>query len=123
MVLPQQSIPRSLPPAEDIATWKVALLHNARPKGVSNGQPDDLFEEFDSEETIGSIRDALRGLVAKVVPIEADRSLPRRLALGGFQFAFHRVPQARHPVLHNDVARAGLHRGYGRLVHYRGGYQ
>jgi len=89
MVLPQQSIPRTRPPAEDIATWKVALLHNARPKGVSDGQPDDLFEEYDSEETIESIRDALRELVAKVVPIEADRSLPRRLALGGFQFAFN----------------------------------
>jgi len=89
MVLPQNSIFQSQPPPEELRGWKVALLYNARPRRVSDGQPDDLFEEFDSEETIASIRDALQGLVARVVPIEADRSLPRKLSAGGFDFAFN----------------------------------
>jgi len=89
MVLPQQSTPSARPPEADMAGWKVALLYNARPRGVRSGQPDDLYEEFDSEETIGSIREALQELVGRVVPIEADRSLPRRLAAGGFDFAFN----------------------------------
>jgi D-alanine-D-alanine ligase len=72
-----------------VGNWRIALLHNPRPCAVSNGQPDDMFEEFDSEETIGSIRDALRELVAEVILLPADRSLPQRLAEGGFQFAFN----------------------------------
>jgi len=89
MVLPPHSIPQTHPPAADLRSWRIALLHNARPRSVGNGQPDDLFEEFDTDETIASIRDALLELVAEVVPIEADRSLPRKLADGGFQFAFN----------------------------------
>jgi D-alanine-D-alanine ligase len=89
MVLPPQSVSRAHPPAADLKGWKVALLHNARPENGRAGRPDDLFEEYDSSETIASIQDALQGLVAKVVPVAADRSLPRRLAGGGFQFAFN----------------------------------
>jgi len=89
MVLPPQSVSHACPHAAELRGWKVALLHNARPRSGADGQPDDLFEEFDSDETIASIRDALRELVAKVVPLAADRSLPRRLAEGGFQFAFN----------------------------------
>src|ERR1019366_197281 len=77
------------PPAADLKGWKIALLHNARPLNGTEGQPDDLFEEYDSGETIASIRDALQELVGKVVPVAADRSLPRRLAEGRFQFAFN----------------------------------
>ena len=89
MVLPPQSAPKTLPPAADLRGWKVALLHNPRPRDVDGGRPDDLFEEFDTDDTIASIQDALQELVAKVVPIAADRSLPRKLAAGGFQFAFN----------------------------------
>jgi D-alanine-D-alanine ligase len=89
MVLPPHSTPQTAPPPADLGSWKVALLHNARPRGVAAGRPDDLFEEFDSDETIASIRDALLELVAQVVPIEADRSMPAALAAGGFQFAFN----------------------------------
>jgi len=89
MVLPQQSTPRTRPLEKDMASWKVALLYNGRPHRVGDGQPDDWYEEFDSDETIASIRDALQELVGRVVPIEADRSLPRRLAAGGYDFAFN----------------------------------
>ncbi len=89
MVLPPHLIPQIHPPATDVSGWKVALLHNARPGIVANGQPDDLFEEYDCDETIASIQDALQELVDRVVPVAADRSLPRTLAAGGFQFAFN----------------------------------
>lgn len=69
--------------------WKVALLCNQKPAEVPAGQPDDAFEEFDSCETVTSVRQALSELVSEVVPIPADRLLPRRLAEGGFQFAFN----------------------------------
>ncbi len=70
-------------------SWKVALLCNQRPGVVPSGQPDDVFEEFDSCETVASVRSALSELVAEVVPVPADRSLPRTLSEGGFQFAFN----------------------------------
>ncbi len=89
MVLPPHPTPQTRPPPADLRNWKVALLHNARPLGVPEGRQDDLFEEFDSEETIGSIRVALEELVAEVVPVEADRAMPAALASGGFQFAFN----------------------------------
>jgi D-alanine-D-alanine ligase len=69
--------------------WKVALLHNLRPGDVPAGQPDDCFEEFDSCETVRAVQGALAELVAEVVLIAADRSMPQRLAEGGFQFAFN----------------------------------
>jgi D-alanine-D-alanine ligase len=89
MVLPPNPITQIRQPPADLGRWKVALLYNPRPVETVPGRPDDDFEEFDSAETIGSIRDALRELVAEVVLIEADRSLPGKLAAGGYQFAFN----------------------------------
>ena len=89
MVLPPNTLPTFPPEAADLASWKVALLYNPRPAALSAGTPDDMFEEFDSAETIASIRDALLDLVAEVVPVAADRSLAHRLAEGGFRFAFN----------------------------------
>ena len=63
MVLPPQPAPKTLPPAADLRGWKVALLHNPRPRDVDGGRPDDLFEEFDTDDTIASIQDALQELV------------------------------------------------------------
>jgi D-alanine-D-alanine ligase len=89
MVLPPQPNSKTNPPGADLKGWKVALLHNPRPREVNGGGPDDMYEEFDTDDTIASIRDALEGLVAQVVPIAADRLLPGKLASGGFQFAFN----------------------------------
>jgi D-alanine-D-alanine ligase len=69
--------------------WKVALLHNPRPREVPAGLPDDVYEEYDSSETLAAIRDALQERVREVVPVTADRSMPQRLAEGGFHFAFN----------------------------------
>ena len=69
--------------------WKVALLNNQRPGNIPPGMPDDCFEEFDSCGTVASIRAALLELVAEVVPVAADRTLPQRLSEGGFHFAFN----------------------------------
>jgi D-alanine-D-alanine ligase len=70
-------------------SWKIALLHNPKPGDASPGLPDDFFEEYDSEETIASIKEAIEELGAVVVPIPADCRLPQRLAEGGFQFVFN----------------------------------
>lgn len=69
--------------------WKVALLNNLRPENMPAGMADDCFEEFDSCETVASIRAALLDVVAEVVPIVADRTLPQSLSQGGFHFAFN----------------------------------
>jgi D-alanine-D-alanine ligase len=69
--------------------WKVALLNNLRPSQIPPGLPDDCFEEFDSCDTLASIRSALLEVVAEVVPVSADPSLPQRLSEGGFHFVFN----------------------------------
>lgn len=68
---------------------KVALLHNVKPADAAHDLPDDAFEEFDSEETVGHIARAIAGLGVDVQPVLADRALPRRLEEGGFDFAFN----------------------------------
>jgi len=68
---------------------KIALLHNARPDCTATVFPDDIFEEYDSKETIQSIANALRGLRVTVEPVLADRRLPWRLEGGRYDFAFN----------------------------------
>ncbi len=72
---------------------RVALLYNARPEASAAEPradlPDDAYEEFDSDETIGQIAGALAGLGVEVVPVLADRRLPWRLDEGRFDFAFN----------------------------------
>jgi D-alanine-D-alanine ligase len=63
---------------------RIALLHNPRP--AEQAVPEDAFEEFDSSETIRAICEALNH---DVVPVVADRDLPRKLESGGFDFAFN----------------------------------
>jgi D-alanine-D-alanine ligase len=67
---------------------KIAVLHNPRPADKDIALPDDAFEEYDSNETIEAICDALAAL-GKPEPVVADRRLPWRLAEGGFDFAFN----------------------------------
>jgi D-alanine-D-alanine ligase len=68
---------------------RIALLYNARPERLPAGAPDDAFEEYDTEETVASVAEALRCLPACVDPIAADRRLPWRLEEGRFDFAFN----------------------------------
>lgn len=78
--------------AHTSAKLRVALLYNARPDATTSERPnlpDDAYEEFDSDETIGQIAGALAGLGVDVVPVLADRRLPWRLDEGRFDFAFN----------------------------------
>jgi D-alanine-D-alanine ligase len=68
---------------------KIALLYNSRPDCAATSFPDDTFEEYDSDETIQSIANALRDLGVTVEPILADRRLPWRLEEGHYDFAFN----------------------------------
>lgn len=68
---------------------KIALLYNHRPDCAAVAFPDDAFEEYDSDETIQSIANALRGLGVTVEPVLADRGLPWRLEEGRYDFAFN----------------------------------
>jgi D-alanine-D-alanine ligase len=68
---------------------RIALLHNRRPAEAAPGLPDDAFEEYDSDETIASISEALGQMGMEVEPVLADRQLPRRLEEGRYDFAFN----------------------------------
>ncbi|MGB9179167.1 MAG: ATP-grasp domain-containing protein [Pyrinomonadaceae bacterium] len=68
---------------------RVALLYNARPAQTVLNVPDDAFEEYDSEEIVGNIADALRQLGVEVEPVLADVELPWRLRAGRYDFAFN----------------------------------
>lgn len=68
---------------------RVALLHNRRPAEAAPALPDDTFEEYDSDETIADISNALRQIGMDVEPVLADRQLPERLEEGRYNFAFN----------------------------------
>jgi D-alanine-D-alanine ligase len=69
---------------------RVAILHNPRPDLPPDPSlPEDMFEEFDSPDTIAAITAALAGLGAKAEPVVADRQMPRALEQGRFDFVFN----------------------------------
>jgi D-alanine-D-alanine ligase len=68
---------------------KVALLHNPRPGDYGSEAPNDVWEEFDSVDTIAAIQNALGGFGDEVVPVVADRRMPAHLREGHFDFAFN----------------------------------
>ena len=70
---------------------RIALLVNSRPpiaSSHSSALPDDASEEYDGPDAIAAIAQALAD-VGEVTPLEADRSLARRLDEGAFDFAFN----------------------------------
>ena len=87
---------------------RIALLFNEKTAPPS-GAPDDIFEEYDSLETVGHISAALRGLSAEVDLVPADRRLPWRLEQTRYDFAFNiaegpvglagRAPTTKAPVV------------------------
>jgi D-alanine-D-alanine ligase len=68
---------------------RVAILHNPRPRCPDPAMPDDAYEEYDGEDTIAAVADALAGLGVEPVPIVAGRRLPWCLEQGRFDFAFN----------------------------------
>jgi hypothetical protein len=68
---------------------RVAVLYNPRPRHPDPALPDDAFEEYDGEETIAAITEALAGLGVAPLPIVADRRLSWCLEQGRFDFAFN----------------------------------
>ena len=68
---------------------KLALLHNLRPAAVPAGLPDDVYEEYDCEETLHAIVGALTPLGVAVTPVPADRQLFARLEAGTYDFVFN----------------------------------
>ncbi len=54
---------------------KVALTYNLKREIKERGLPDDYYSEFDSEETIKSIVDALRAGGNEVYLVEADKGI------------------------------------------------
>lgn len=68
---------------------KVALLYNARPTRTVSNIPDDAFEEYDSQETVQSIAEALRPLGVEVEAVQANNEMPWLLREGGYDFAFN----------------------------------
>lgn len=68
---------------------RVALLFNARPMQTSDSLPEDWYEEYDKPETITAVALALQGLGVRVTPLSFDRSLPRKLDEGGYNFVFN----------------------------------
>jgi D-alanine-D-alanine ligase len=69
---------------------KIALIFNGRPTAAAHiaHAPDDVNEEFDDPRTIAAIAAALSPF-GDVVPLEADRTLARRLEEERFTFAFN----------------------------------
>lgn len=67
----------------------VALLFNGRPAAPPEGQPDDLYEEYDSDATVQAIAAPLRALGHTLTPVQADGQLVERLRAGGFDLAFN----------------------------------
>lgn len=68
---------------------RLAFVCNMRPQNAQTQGPDDEFEEFDSPATIQALAN-LFGREGYIVSIlEADRTLPRRLANGHFDLVFN----------------------------------
>ncbi|RXT57138.1 hypothetical protein B6S44_01465 [Bosea sp. Tri-44] len=68
---------------------RVAILHNLRPEQSVGAFPDDMYEEYDTSDTISAICAALADLGLTPVPLVADRQLPCKLQDGQFDFAFN----------------------------------
>ncbi|MFZ4580279.1 MAG: D-alanine--D-alanine ligase family protein [Myxococcota bacterium] len=70
-------------------TRRLALVCNVKPDASSMPGPVDEYEEYDSPQTVA----ALAGLLGRegyiVTVLEADRSLPRKLAAGNFDMVFN----------------------------------
>jgi len=68
---------------------RLALVCNVRPEGLASDGPEDEFEEYDSPTTIAALAQMLTAEGYAVSVLEADRSLPRRLAAGTYDLVFN----------------------------------
>ncbi|GAB4373679.1 MAG: ATP-grasp domain-containing protein [Deltaproteobacteria bacterium] len=58
---------------------RIGLAYNVKPAEVEAGLPEDAFEEYDSEETVGHIRNGLASLGHEVVLLPAGPGIIDRL--------------------------------------------
>jgi D-alanine-D-alanine ligase len=68
---------------------RVAILYNPRPEAVAPELPDDMFEEFDSGQTITAIASVIRSLGVEPTPVIADQSFPETLQRGCYDLVFN----------------------------------
>lgn len=67
----------------------IALIHNLKPAAKTQELPPDYYSECDSEKTIAAIAKALEGFGHTVLPVEADRHLPKWLHDNRVDLAFN----------------------------------
>ncbi len=87
---------------------KIAILFNERPVVVAGDLPDDMFEEYDSRETINHIASAIRALGLEVELLEADGLLGQRLQRGKYDMAFNIAEGPVHLVGRERRCRAAI---------------
>ena len=68
---------------------RIALVHNLKPPVKAEGLPADYYSECDSPKTVQSIAKALRKAGHTVLPVEADRHLPRWFGEHSLDLAFN----------------------------------
>ncbi|MBF0406601.1 MAG: ATP-grasp domain-containing protein [Candidatus Riflebacteria bacterium] len=69
---------------------KLALACNCQNRySAGKTEPDDTYEEFDSQETLNSIAAAISDFGHSVDILEADRTFPSALAEGKYDFVFN----------------------------------
>lgn len=68
---------------------RVGLAHNVKPEAAPAGSPEDAFEEFDSETTVGHLRDAIASLGHDVVLLRGDASVIDALRVSEIDIVFN----------------------------------
>ena len=68
---------------------RVGLSYNVKPAAVPDHLPEDAFEEFDSEATVGHIRDAIAALGHDVLLLGAGPGIIDRLRRGSPDIVFN----------------------------------
>lgn len=79
---------RPRPTRPKLTQRRLALVCNVKPTHAVAG-PDDENEEFDSPETVQALANLFTAENYAVTVLEADRTLPRRLANGNFNLVFN----------------------------------
>lgn len=68
---------------------RIGLAYDLKPAVVPGGLPDDVFEEYDGEETVAALRAALQALGHQAVPLGGGRGFLERLQEGNVDLVFN----------------------------------
>ncbi len=68
---------------------KIALIHNLKPEKKADYLPADYYSECDSSKTVQAITGALRAAGHTILPVEANKDLPRWLKDSPVDLAFN----------------------------------